>query len=61
MRRVSPLERIRLFGRAGLDVVAALARSTPFPGHARLVRRTPGTGLHLLVQQLYSVGVLSLA
>ncbi|MEZ1441137.1 hypothetical protein QVM41_33435, partial [Pseudomonas shirazica] len=24
MRRVSPLERIRLFGRAGLDVVAAL-------------------------------------
>ena len=61
MRRVSPLERIRLFGRAGLDVVAALGRSTLFLGHALLGRRTPGTGLHLLVKQLYSVGVLSLA
>lgn len=57
MRRVSPLERIRLFGRAGLDVVAALGRSTLFLGHALLGRRTPGTGLHLLVKQLYSVGV----
>ena len=42
-------------------MVAALGRSTLFLGHALLGRRTPGTGLHLLVKQLYSVGVLSLA
>ena len=31
MRRTSSLERVRLFGRAGIDVVAALGRSTIFP------------------------------
>ena len=30
MRRISPLERLRLFGRAGIDVVATLGRSVLF-------------------------------
>lgn len=61
MRRRSSLERIRLLGRAAIDVVAALGRSTLFLLHALFGRRSAGAGLHLLVRQLYSVGVLSLA
>ena len=30
MRRISPLERLRLFGRAGIDIVATLGRSVLF-------------------------------
>ncbi|MGV8677763.1 ABC transporter permease, partial [Pseudomonas aeruginosa] len=43
---------------------AGRGRGTGSSGRARRPRpgrRTPGTGLHLLVKQLYSVGVLSLA
>ncbi|WP_028240287.1 lipid asymmetry maintenance ABC transporter permease subunit MlaE [Stutzerimonas azotifigens] len=61
MRRHSPLERVRLLGRAGLDVVAALGRSVLFLGHALFGRGGIGDALGLLVRQLYSVGVLSLA
>ena len=61
MRRTSPLERVRLFGRAGIDVVAALGRSTLFLLHALFGRGTSGNSLQLLTKQLYSVGVLSLA
>ncbi|MNO64469.1 putative phospholipid ABC transporter permease protein MlaE [compost metagenome] len=61
MRKTSSLERIRLFGRSGLDVLEALGRSTLFLLHVVFGRRAPGGGLHLLVKQLYSVGVLSLA
>lgn len=60
MRRRSPVERVRLLGRSGLDVVQALGRSALFLGHAVLGRRSAGSGFHLLVRQLYSVGVLSL-
>ncbi|TBU89470.1 lipid asymmetry maintenance ABC transporter permease subunit MlaE [Phytopseudomonas dryadis] len=61
MRRTSPLERIRLFGRAGIDVVATLGRSTIFLLHALFGRGTSGNSLQLLIKQLYSVGVMSLA
>ncbi|MGE8496228.1 MAG: lipid asymmetry maintenance ABC transporter permease subunit MlaE [Pseudomonas sp.] len=61
MRRTSPLERIRLFGRAGIDVVATLGRSTLFLLGALFGRGTSGNPLQLLIKQLYSVGVMSLA
>lgn len=60
MRKTSVLERVRLFGRAGIDVVATLGRSSLF-----LLRSLFGggsrNGFQLLVKQLYSVGVMSLA
>lgn len=61
MRRTSPLERLRLFGRAGIDVVATLGRSVLFLGHAVFGRSSAGKPLQLLIKQLYSIGVLSLA
>ncbi|MFC3607860.1 lipid asymmetry maintenance ABC transporter permease subunit MlaE [Stutzerimonas tarimensis] len=60
MRKRSPVERLRLMGRSGLDVVQALGRSTIFLSRALAGRRSAGGGMHLLVRQLYSVGVLSL-
>lgn len=60
MRRTSPLERLRLFGRAGIDVVATLGRSVLFLGHALLGRSRAGKPLQLLIKQLHSVGVMSL-
>jgi len=61
MRSVSAIERIRLLGKAGLDVLASLGRSTLFLGHALGGRGGAGNGFALLLKQLYSVGVLSLA
>ena len=61
MRRKSILERIRLFGRSAIDVLAVLGRSCLFLGHAMGGRGGIGGGFQLLVKQLYSVGVLSLA
>ncbi|PTU76285.1 lipid asymmetry maintenance ABC transporter permease subunit MlaE [Pseudomonas mangrovi] len=61
MRKVLPLlERIRLLGRSGLDVLEALGRSTLFLLRVLLGRGQFGSGFQLLVRQLYSVGVLSL-
>lgn len=60
MRNLPTLERIRLFGRAGIEVVEALGRSTLFLLHVLLGRNGLGSGFQLLVKQLYSVGVLSL-
>ena len=60
MRSLPTLERIRLFGRAGIEVVEALGRSTLFLLHALLGRNGLGSGFQLLVKQLHSVGVLSL-
>ena len=61
MRKLSLLQRIGLFGRAGIDVVATLGRSLIFLAHAVFGRSVAGNPLQLLVKQLYSVGVLSLA
>ncbi|MVW74745.1 lipid asymmetry maintenance ABC transporter permease subunit MlaE [Pseudomonas xionganensis] len=61
MRRTSLLERVRLFGRAGIDVVATLGRSVLFLLHSLLGRTATGNGFQLLVKQLYAVGVMSLA
>ncbi|MBB3104684.1 lipid asymmetry maintenance ABC transporter permease subunit MlaE [Azomonas macrocytogenes] len=61
MRRTSLIERVRLLGRAWLDVVEAMGRSTLFFFHALFGARTAGSGLYLLFRQLFSVGVLSLA
>ncbi|MFJ3450804.1 lipid asymmetry maintenance ABC transporter permease subunit MlaE [Pseudomonas sichuanensis] len=61
MRRKSLLERIRLFGRSAIDVLAVLGRSCLFLGHALSGRGGVGGRFQLLVKQLYSVGVLSLA
>jgi len=61
MRKTSLLERIRLFGRAGIDVLEALGRSGIFLVHALFGRNGTGRFLPLLVRQLWSVGVLSLA
>lgn len=60
MRKVSPVERIRRLGRAGLDVVAAIGRSVIVLLLAVFGRGGVGNGLQLLGKQLYSVGVMSL-
>ncbi|MDR8014931.1 lipid asymmetry maintenance ABC transporter permease subunit MlaE [Ectopseudomonas guguanensis] len=61
MRRISPLERLRLFGRAGIDVVATLGRSVLFLIGALFGRSRAGKPLQLLIKQLFAVGVMSLA
>jgi phospholipid/cholesterol/gamma-HCH transport system permease protein len=61
MRRKSVLERVRLLGKAGIDTLAALGRSTLFLLRAMFGRSELGGGMQLLVRQLYSVGVMSLA
>ncbi|AVO52292.1 lipid asymmetry maintenance ABC transporter permease subunit MlaE [Ectopseudomonas mendocina] len=61
MRRISPLERLRLFGRAGIDVVATLGRSVLFLVRALFGRSRAGKPLQLLIKQLFAVGVMSLA
>ncbi|PKQ42769.1 MULTISPECIES: lipid asymmetry maintenance ABC transporter permease subunit MlaE [Pseudomonas] len=61
MRRNSPLERLRLFGRAGIDVVATLGRSVLFLVSALFGRSRAGKPLQLLIKQLFAVGVMSLA
>ena len=61
MRQISMLDRLGLFGRAGLAVLESLGRSTLFLLHVLLGRNSLGNGFQLLVKQLYSVGVLSLA
>ena len=50
MRSLPTLERIRLFGRAGIEVVEALGRSTLFLLHALLGRNGLGSGFQLLDQ-----------
>ncbi|MFT0212713.1 lipid asymmetry maintenance ABC transporter permease subunit MlaE [Pseudomonas sp. F1_0610] len=54
------VEKLSLLGRSGLAVIRAMGRSVIFLMHAILGRASAGKGLHLLVKQLYSVGVLSL-
>jgi phospholipid/cholesterol/gamma-HCH transport system permease protein len=61
MRQLAMLDRLALFGRSGLTVVEALGRSTVFLFRVLLGRNSLGNGFQLLVKQLYSVGVLSLA
>lgn len=61
MRRISPLERLRLFGRAGIDVVATLGRSVLFLVGALFGRSRAGKPLQLLIKQFFAVGVMSLA
>lgn len=61
MRRISPLERLRLFGRAGIDVVATLGRSMLFLVGALFGRNRAGKPMQLLIKQLFAVGVMSLA
>ena len=61
MRKKSLLERVRLFGRSAIDVIAVMGRSCLFLGHALIGRGGIGGSFQLLVKQLYSVGVLSLA
>ena len=61
MRKTSVLERIRLFGRAGIDVVATLGRSSLFLLRALFGGGSTGNSFQLLIKQLYSVGVMSLA
>ncbi|WP_134676873.1 lipid asymmetry maintenance ABC transporter permease subunit MlaE [Ectopseudomonas khazarica] len=61
MRRISPLERLSLFGRAGIDVVATLGRSMLFLVGALFGRNRAGKPMQLLIKQLFAVGVMSLA
>ena len=60
MRRTSYLDRVARIGRAAMDVVEALGRSSLFLLHALLGRGGLGNGFRLLVKQLFFVGVLSL-
>ncbi len=60
MRKIKQLDRIARVGRAGMDVVEALGRSTLFLLHALVGRGGLGNGFRLLVKQLFFVGVLSL-
>lgn len=61
MRKTSVLERVGLFGRAGIDVLVTLGRSGLFLLGALFGRGGTGNGFQLLVKQLHSVGVMSLA
>jgi phospholipid/cholesterol/gamma-HCH transport system permease protein len=61
MRKTSTLERIRLLGSAGIDAVATLGRATVFLLRALFGRNGAGNQLQLMIRQLYSVGVMSLA
>ncbi|MCU1715651.1 lipid asymmetry maintenance ABC transporter permease subunit MlaE [Pseudomonas sp. 5P_3.1_Bac2] len=61
MRKTSVLERVGLFGRAGIDVLVSLGRSGLFLLRALFGRGSSGNGFQLLVKQLHSVGVMSLA
>ena len=61
MRKRSLIERIRMFGEAGINVVAAQGRATLFLFHALFGPSGLSNRFALLVRQLYSVGVLSLA
>lgn len=61
MRRKSLMDRVRLMGRSTIDMVAVLGRSGIFLVHALLGRGGIGDGFQLLVRQLHSVGVMSLA
>lgn len=54
-------DRVASLGRGGLDVVAAIGRSGVFLFQALAGRSRYGNGFTLLLKQLYSVGVLSLA
>ena len=60
MRKSSPVERIRLLGRSGIDVVQALGRSSLFLLSSLFGRSGLSNGGQLLIRQLYFVGVLSL-
>jgi phospholipid/cholesterol/gamma-HCH transport system permease protein len=61
MRKKSLMERIRLLGRAAIDIVTVFGRSGIFLVHALFGRGGISGGFQLLVKQLYSVGVMSLA
>ncbi len=61
MRRKSLMDRVRLMGRSAIDIVAVLGRSAIFLVHALLGRGGIGGSFQLLVRQLHSVGVMSLA
>jgi phospholipid/cholesterol/gamma-HCH transport system permease protein len=61
MRKKSLMERIRLLGRAAIDILTVLGRSAIFLVHALLGRGSVGGSFQLLIRQLYSVGVMSLA
>jgi len=61
MRKKSLMERIRLLGRSAIDIVAVFGRSGIFLVHALFGRGGISGGFQLLVKQLYSVGVMSLA
>ncbi|WP_339080022.1 lipid asymmetry maintenance ABC transporter permease subunit MlaE [Pseudomonas sp. TMP9] len=61
MRKTSVLERVRLFGVAGIDLVETLGRSVLFLLRALFGRGSTGHSFQLLLKQLYSVGVMSLA
>ncbi|MGO1232446.1 MAG: lipid asymmetry maintenance ABC transporter permease subunit MlaE [Marinobacter sp.] len=54
------MDRIAALGRRGLDIVASLGRSGRFLTGVLAGILRPVSGFPLLVQQLYSVGVLSL-
>lgn len=60
MRNKSIIERVRLLGRAAIDIITVLGRSGIFLFNALLGRGGIGGGFQLLVKQLYSVGVMSL-
>ncbi len=54
------IERIRLLGRSTLALVEALGRSGSFIFHSLVAVPNPRVGLPLLINQIFSVGVLSL-
>src|SRR5471030_1958814 len=61
MRKISLIEKVRRFGEGAIDAIAILGRSGLFLVRALFGRGGIGGGFQLLVKQLYSVGVMSLA
>ena len=55
------MDKLAAFGRSGLNMIASLGRSGRFLAGALGGVPQPSVGFPLLLKQLYSVGVLSLA
>ncbi len=60
MHKRSLLEQTALLGRAAIDVVEAMGRSTLFLLHAMFGRGGVGGGFQLLIKQIHAIGILSL-
>jgi phospholipid/cholesterol/gamma-HCH transport system permease protein len=60
MRKTSLIEKVRLFGRSGIDIIEVLGRSTIFLFHALLGRGGIGGSFGLQNRPLLSLRIVGL-